>query len=271
MVPAVSQRHKGTYGRVGDFASTAESRLDVEAYVAGRSDADSIVRALPEVSTGPGAVADSHVDYYRLSFEELGVDFIGPLPKDILGNSYICNCVCMTTRYVELFAVEAATAVIAAHSILSVVSRYGCFQRLRSDRGTHFVNEVIDEFLRLYEIQRVLTLAGRPQENGIVECLGGEEMRHLKALTVAKDLKSIWSVMLPLVQRIINKTWKSSIQNCPLNLIHFSPTDLNRGIFSSFAEPEFVPPLKTEYVNKLWVAYERLLDEASLFMAVEQE
>ena len=66
-------------------------------------------------------------------FEELGVDFIGPLPTDQLGKSYICNCVCMTTHYVELFAVEAATAVIAAHSILSVVARYGCFKSLRSD------------------------------------------------------------------------------------------------------------------------------------------
>ena len=77
--------------------------------------------------------------------------------------------------------------------------------------------------------------------------------------------------MLCLSQRIINKTWKSSIQNWPHNLIHFAPTDLNRGILSPFAEPEFVPPLKTEYVNKLHVAYERLLDETSIFMAAEQE
>ena len=93
----------------------------------------------------------STVAAYQI-FEELGVEYIGPLPKDLLGNSYICNCVCLTTRYVELFAVEAATAVIAAHCVLNVVARYGCFKRLRSDRGTHFVNEVIAEFLRLFEI-----------------------------------------------------------------------------------------------------------------------
>jgi hypothetical protein len=62
-------------------------------------------------------------------FEELGIDFIGPLPRDDVGNSYICNCVCMTTHY---FAVEAASAVIAAHCLLSVVARYGSFRSVRS-------------------------------------------------------------------------------------------------------------------------------------------
>ena len=142
-------------------------------------------------------IVTSTIAAYQI-FEELGVAFIGPLPKDLLGNTYICYCVCMTTRYVELFAVEAATGVIAAHC--------GCFKRLRFDRGTHFVNEVITEFLRLFEIQHVLTLAERPQANGITERLGGEEVRHLKALTVPKDLKSVWSVVLCLSQRIINKT-----------------------------------------------------------------
>ena len=210
-------------------------------------------------------IVTSTIAAYQI-FEELDVDFIGPLPKDLLGNSYIYYCVCMTTRYVELFAVEAATRVIAAHCVLSVVALYGCFKRLRSDRGTHFVNEVIAEFLRLFEIHYVLTLVVRPQANGITERSGGEEVRHLKALTAHKDLKSVWSVVLCLSQRIINKTWKAAIKNCPHNLIYFAPTDLNRGIFSPFAEPEFVPPLKTEYVNKLHMAYERLLDETSLFI-----
>ena len=86
-------------------------------------------------------------------FEELGIDFIGPLPKDDVGNAYKCNCVCATTHYCELFAVEAATAIIAAHCLLSVVARYGCFRTVRADQGSHFVNEVIAEFLRQFEIR----------------------------------------------------------------------------------------------------------------------
>ena len=56
-------------------------------------------------------------------FEELSIDFVGPLPRDDVGNAYILNCVCMTTHYCELFAVEAATAVIAAHCLLKLLSK----------------------------------------------------------------------------------------------------------------------------------------------------
>jgi hypothetical protein len=204
-------------------------------------------------------------------FEELGVDFIGPLPKDDVGNSYICNCVCSTTHYCELFAVEAATAVIAAHCLLSVVARYGCFRRVRSDRGTHFVNDVITEFLRLFEIQQVVTLAERPQANAIVERNGGEVMRHLRALVAQRDLRSIWSVMLPLSQRIINKTWKQSIGTSPHQLLHWAPTDLDRGILKPYGEAQVIPPLTTEYVSGLQQGYERLLDETSEHVIREQE
>ena len=112
-------------------------------------------------------------------FEELSIDFQGPFPTDDVGNSYVCGAVCNTVRYCELFAV---TEVIAAHCLLSVVARYGCFRSLRSDRGTNFVNEMISEFLRLFEIQSVLTLAYRPQANAIVERNRGEVVRHLRAL-----------------------------------------------------------------------------------------
>lgn len=204
-------------------------------------------------------------------FEELGVDFVGPLPKDLVGNTYICNCVCSTTHYCELFAVEAATAVIAAHCLLCVVARYGCFRQLRSDRGTHFVNEVIAEFLRLFEIQQILTLPERPQANAIVERNGGEVMRHLRAMVASRDLRNLWSVLLPLVQRIINKTWKASVNSTPHQLIHWAPTDLDRGILKPYGESRVKPPLTTEYVAHLQEGYERLLDETSIFVIDEQE
>ena len=149
-------------------------------------------------------------------FEELSNDFIGPLPKDEVGNSYIFNAVCSTTRYCELFAVDAATAVVAAHCILSVVARYGCFRRIRSDRGTHFVNELIEEFLRLFQIQSVLTLAQRPRANALVERNGGEVMRHLRAIVLDKVLRGLWSVLLPLMMRVINRSFKPSVGVFPI-------------------------------------------------------
>ena len=76
------------------------------------------------------------------------------------------------------------------------MSRYGCFKSIRSDRGSHFVNEIIEEFLRLFEIQAVLPLAQRPQANALAERNGGEVMRHLRALVLGKKLRDLWSVIL---------------------------------------------------------------------------
>ena len=61
--------------------------------------------SLPEAAAVIG-----HFQAYSL-FEKLSVDFIGPLPMDTMGNSYIFNAVCNFSHYAELMAVEAETAI----------------------------------------------------------------------------------------------------------------------------------------------------------------
>ena len=78
-----------------------------------------------------------------------------------------------------------------------------------------------------------------------------------------RGLRPLWSVLLPLSMRVINKTYKPSINAVPHRLIHWAPTDMDRGLFSPFREDVEIPPLKTEYVQQLEEAYERLLDVTS--------
>jgi len=77
--------------------------------------------------------------------------------------------------------------------------------------------------------------------------------------------------MLALAQRIINKTWKQSVQASPHQLLHWAPTDLDRGILTPHGEAQEIPPLSTEFVSELQRGYERLLDETSEHVAREQE
>ena len=269
------QQHNDTVGHRGLHAvlralqqlgySWVRMSRDVARWIAECPECQKYRLAGKPVTSIPSPIASFQI------FEEIGIDFIGPLPKDALDNTCICNVVCMTTHYCELYAVEASTAVVAAHCLLDVVSRYGCFRRLRSDRGTHFVNAIIEEFCRLFEIQQVLTLPERPQANAVVERNGGEVMRHLRLLVAARDLRGMWSVMLPLARRIINNTWKGAIGNTPHRLIHWAPTDLDRGLFAPFQVHNVIPPLTNDHVKELQVAYERLLDETSIFVVKEQD
>ena len=267
--------HNGTQGHHGVLRTVEELRRlerewprmtrDVTRWIAECPQCQKIRAREPEA-----AAILSPIGAFSI-FEEISVDFVGPLPKDEVGNSYILNAVCSTTRYCELFAVEAATGVIAAHCLLAITARYGCFRRVRSDRGSHFVNEVIEEFLRLFEIQQVLTLAQRPQANALAERNGGEVMRHLRAIVLDKGLRDLWSVMLPLIMRVINRTYKQSVGATPHRLLHWAPTDLDRGLFAPFEDRAVVPPLKSDFVRALESGYERLLDTSSLHILQEQD
>ena len=264
-----TQGHHGVHRTISELQSIGYKWVrmsrDITRWIAECPDCQKIRAAKP-----PLEAALSPIGAFSI-FEELSVDFVGPLPTDEVQNSYIFNAVCSTTRYCELFAVEAATAIVAAHCLLSIVSRYGCFKIIRSDRGSHFVNEIIEEFLRLFEIQAVLTLAQRPQANALAERNGGEVMRHLRALVLSKGLRGLWSVMLPLVMRIINRSYKPSIGAVPHRLLHWAPTDLDRGMFEPFREVTEAPLLNSPYVRALESGYEKLLDATSEYILAEQD
>ena len=203
-------------------------------------------------------------------FEEVSIDFIGPLPKDQVENSYIMICVCCFSGYVEAFPVEAATAVVAAHCLISIVARYTAPARIRSDRGTHFVNEVIQEVQRVFVITGVLTPPYRPQANGIAEVTGGQVVRHLKALVEQPAAKEIWSVVLPLATRIVNHTYQARLGCRPADLVTVAPSSGARGLLDPVRPLTEQLPLSTEFVTELHRAHESMLDAASSHLLAEQ-
>ena len=167
----------------------------------------------------------------------------GGVAKD--GN---CTFSCLT----ELIPTEAASAVIAGHCLQVIVARYGCFQYLRSDRGTRFVNDVITEFLRLFEMQRILTLPDRLQANSMIERNGGEVQRHLRDIVFDKRIRPIWSVVLPLVQRVLNHTFRQRIGTVPNRLLYICLPDLDRGLFEPFRASTMIPLLCSDPMLANW-------------------
>jgi hypothetical protein len=203
-------------------------------------------------------------------FEEVSIDFIGPFPKDQVENSYIMICVCCFSGYVETFPVEAATAIIAAHCLINIIARYTAPARIRSDRGTHFVNGIIEEILRIFMITGITTPPYRPQANGIAEVNGGQTVRHLKALVDQPEAKVVWSVVLPLATRIVNHTYQARLGCRPADLVTVAPPSGVRGILDPVRPLTEQLPLKTEFVAELHRAHESMLDAASTRLIAEQ-
>ena len=120
-------------------------------------------------------------------------------------------------------------------------------------------------------MDRQLTLAYRPQANGIVERDNQEIMKHLRALVFDFRVNEEWSLYVPLVQRILNASTHSAIGIAPAQLLFGDRVQLNRGLLVPFDTNELqevlAPQFSTShaYVEKLVRVQERLIKRSKEF------
>ena len=112
---------------------------------------------------------------------KLNIDFIGPFNTEE-ESGYVLTVIDCFTRWVEPVPCEFANAEETANALLMHFRRYGEPSVLLSDRGSHFVNNVISEFLLHVGTEHSLTIAYSKQENSIVERANKEINRHLTAM-----------------------------------------------------------------------------------------
>jgi hypothetical protein len=163
------------------------------------------------------------------AWEVVNVDSIGPLPPDKDGNCYIIVIVCCFTRWVELFPAKDATAVSAAIALLANCGRFGFPARLRSDYGSQYVNHTIAELCSLLGIEQELITPYFNEENGVVERMNKEVMRHIRDILFDKRSIAQWGKhCIPFVQRTLNSQEKTSTGVTPAELLFGSPVSLGK-------------------------------------------
>jgi transposase InsO family protein len=92
----------------------------------------------------------------------------------------------------------------AALALLDHVGRFGAPVQLLSDRGSHFVNETISEFLTLIGTEHCLTIAYSKEESALVERQNREVNRHLRAMIFDRAVIDDYKLAVPLVRRSLN-------------------------------------------------------------------
>jgi hypothetical protein len=176
--------------------------------------------------------AAPHVVSSYEPMECINIDFIGPYPD----GGYVLVKVDAFTRWVELDCVPAADAENTALSLLTHFGRFGCPAHLTCDRGSHFIADVIKEFLRLIGTQQILTLAYSKEENALVERTNKEVNRHLIALTFDRSTVDEYKLCIPMVQRILNSSYNERTGISPAELLFGNAVQLDRSLF--------LPPLE---------------------------
>ena len=190
----------------------------------------------------------------------LNIDFVGPFPK----GEHILVVIDTHSRWIELFHCPDATAKSAANALLEHFGRYGTFHELRSDRGPHFVNAIIKQFLRLTDTHHHLTLAYSNEENAIVERANREVNRHLKALFFDSNSTDDIKLQLPFVHRIINATPNTVTKIKPSQILFGNLIDLDENILTP--TPDILAEASlTETTDKMIRTQEQLIDRSTKF------
>ena len=187
--------------------------------------------------------------------EALNIDYVGPYPD----GGYTLVIIDCFSRWVELHPMDKATGEASAEALLQHFGRFGAPSQLRSDRGSHFVNSIIKEFLLLVGTEHCLTLAYSKEENALVERANKEVNRHLRAFTFDSSTVENWRQSLPMVQRIMNTSFSDRTKLAPSQILFGNALDLDRGIFVPTREHvEGGQPL-SEYMAKLLALQESLV------------
>jgi len=98
------------------------------------------------------------------------VDVVGPLPMIPKGNRYIIVAVEYLSKWQKAKAVtEANTLSISNFLYQNIICRFGCFTHLHTDRGTEFMNEIVEKLTEKFRVKHYRSIPYRPQANRLVE------------------------------------------------------------------------------------------------------
>jgi len=103
-------------------------------------------------------------------FERWEVDIVGLLPITRERNRYIVVAMDYFSRWPEAKPLKTANAdTVATFLYEEIICRFGAPRILQSDRGTHFVNELIQRLTKKFKIKHSLSSPYHLQSNGLVE------------------------------------------------------------------------------------------------------
>jgi len=205
-------------------------------------------------------------------FDSIALDTIGPLPTASDNSKYILVVIDEFSRFVELIPTQDASALAAAKGILQVFGRFGAPKQIKTDNGSQFTAQVIEELLSLLNVNHSYAIPYRPQSNAIVERSNREILKHLRHLVYDLRDTTSWPIFLPLVQRIVNATPNALTKISPAQIVYGNQISIDRGLLQPFSSSEVVA--NSDFVQLLTATQDRLIDQIkqsqAAYMAARQ-
>lgn len=177
-------------------------------------------------------------------FQHIHMDIIGPLPLSA-SHRYCLTIVDRFTRWPEAYPLTDITADTCSSAFISGwVARFGCPERITTDRGRQFESRLFRRIAALIGATHLTTTAYHPAANGLVERLH----RQLKA-AITCHASSQWTEALPIVLLGIRSAWKDDIQSSAAELVYGEPLRLPGQFFNNTLEAEDIDI--TDFADRL--------------------
>ena len=196
-------------------------------------------------------------------FSHIDVDFcfIGP---DRLGNKDVLVARCRLSRYVEVWPTKTTTFEEFAVHLLSMVGRYGMFEKYAMDNtNAPFSKKLVEHLMTLVNGQRHKIMAYLPQANPAERSIK-EVVRHFRVLSLCRpEVAHSWSIYTPIVTSTINNTFNAVTHSTPSKMIYGDSVDHVRGILTPFGKE------KVRMFGPCWAS--TVSDNHSVIMAAADE
>ena len=164
--------------------------------------------------------------------QQLAMDFIEGLPETKEGMNTILVIIDTFTRFVELYPCKGTGAAAMCAAMLQHIGRYGIPDEILSDNGPAFRAELFKALGEVIDFAHVTITPYSHEENGIVERANKEVNRFLTDLVMDKKILTNWPLLVPLVQRIMNAAWHTTLGASPAAMVFGNQIDLDRNLIS---------------------------------------
>lgn len=146
----------------------------------------------------------------------LSIDFYGPLPTSRGGVKYILVTIDAFSKYVVLYPIKKANAVIVIKKIFEhYTNNYGKQRRIQCDHGTQFTGSRWAKKLKEENVELIFSSIRHPQGN-IVERVNRELGRFFR--TFVGDKHTNWVNYINIIHKCINETTHETTEFTPLEL-----------------------------------------------------
>ena len=153
------------------------------------------------------------------AFDIVLVDTIGPLPKSYRGNVYAVTLMCDLTKFLVTIPLPDKKAVQIAKAIFeNFILIYGPMKQLLSDRGSEYVNSILNDLCKLLNVNNVTSTSYHHRTLGTVERSHRTFNEYLRSYI--NDYKSDWDDWLAYFTYCYNTTPSVAISDySPYQLI----------------------------------------------------